>query len=492
MRSFILAGFLLIALIGLALRGGLGNTPKRSAGDEPGSSPRAGNQRQESTADERERLYPTFEFCQHAAAEKAEMAAAVRRQFLHAWDGYRQYAWGHDQLKPLGHGSYDWYGVSLEMTPVDGLDTMLLMGLKSQADSARQLIDSNLSFDRDISVENFEITIRLLGGLESSYEMSGDQRLLALATDLANRLLPAFHSATGMPYRFVNLKTGAVRGKVSNPAEIGSLTLEFGTLSKLTGNPVYFDAAKRAVMALYQRRSPIGLVGSAINVETGEWVNPASFIGGGIDSYYEYLLKGWLLLGDKDFRRMWQSSVAAVNRYVAQEAPTGFWYGEVNMNTGAPMGTRFGALEAFWPGELALSGDLDRARRLQDSCYKMWNLYGVEPDEMDFSDLNITDAEYPLRPEIIESAFYLYRFTSDPRYLRMGRTFYDSIVKYCRTDSGYASLTDVRSKKKADAMPSYFLAETLKYLYLLYAPPQTLDLNRVVFNTEAHPLRKSP
>jgi len=162
------------------------------------------------------------------------------------------------------------------------------------------------------------------------------------------------------------------------------------------------------------------------------------------------------------------------------------------MNTGARMGTEFGALEAFWPGTLVLSGDLDRARRLEDSCFKMWNLYGVEPDGLDYSDMKVTYPSYPLRPEIIESAFYLYRFTNDPRYLRMGRTFYDSLVKYCRTDAGFASLADVRSKRKTDAMPSYFLAETLKYLYLLYAPAKTLDLNRVVFNTEAHPLRKSP
>jgi len=308
---------------------------------------------------------------------------------------------GPDELRPLSKGYHDWYGVSLEMTPVDALDTMVLMGLNQQAATARKLIDNHLSFDRDIYVENFEINIRLLGGLESSYELTGDKRLLALAKDLANRLLPAFHSPSGMPYRFVNLKTGAVRGNLSNPAEIGSEMLEFGTLSKLTGNPIYYDTAKRAVVALYSRRSSIGLVGSGINVETGQWTDPESFIGGGIDSYYEYLLKAWLLFGDRDFERMWKTSVAAVNKYVADEAPTGFWYGQVNMNTGARMGTRFGALSAFWPGELALSGDLVRARRLEDSCYKMWNLYGVEPDGLNYSNLQITDPNYPLRPEII-------------------------------------------------------------------------------------------
>jgi len=114
---------------------------------------------------------------------------------------------------------------------------------------------------------------------------------------LGKRLLPAFNSPTGMPYVFVNLKTGAVKGEVSNPAEIGTLLLEFGTLSKLTGKPIYYDKAKRALVELYNRRSPIGLVGSGINVETGAWTDTTSHISGLIDSYYEYLLKASLLFG---------------------------------------------------------------------------------------------------------------------------------------------------------------------------------------------------
>ena len=232
--------------------------------------------------------------------QKAEMAASVRQEFLHAWNGYRQYAWGHDELRPLSKSYRDWYGTSLLMTPVDALDTQVLMGLKDEARADRELIDKSLSFDKDIYVKNFEITIRLLGGLLSSYQLTGDPRLLALADDLGERLLPAFNSPTGMPYVFVNLKTGAVRGVESNPAEIGSLLIEFGTLSKLTGKPVYYDKAKRALVEIYNRRSPIGLVGSIINVETGKWIDPTSHISGGIDSYYEYLLKCSILFHDKD------------------------------------------------------------------------------------------------------------------------------------------------------------------------------------------------
>src|SRR4029079_5219778 len=151
---------------------------------------------------------------------------------------------------------------------VDALDTMMLMGLKDEARTTREYIATHLSFDKDISVQNFEITIRLLGGLLSAYQMTGDKRLLNIAEDLGNRLLPVFNSPTGLPYRYVNLRTGAVRGNVTNPAEAGTLLIEFGVLSRHTHKQIYYDKAKRALVGIYQRRSPIGLVGTWINVET--------------------------------------------------------------------------------------------------------------------------------------------------------------------------------------------------------------------------------
>ena len=187
--------------------------------------------------------------------DQAALADSVRQEMLHCWRGYVRYAWGHDEVRPLSRTFRDWYQHPVLMTPVDALDALLLMGLKPQADSARALIVERLSFDRDDRVQVFEVTIRLLGGLLSSYQMTGDQRLLALADSLGTRLLPAFASKTGMPYRFVNLRTGEKSDPRSNPAEIGTLLLEFGTLSKLTHKPVYYDRAKHAVMQLYARRS---------------------------------------------------------------------------------------------------------------------------------------------------------------------------------------------------------------------------------------------
>jgi mannosidase alpha-like ER degradation enhancer 2 len=426
-----------------------------------------------------------------SGAASSDLAQQVRHEFLHAWNGYKQYAWGHDELLPVSRGYRDWYGVSLYMTPVDALDTMVLMGLTKEAEEARELIVNHLTFDKNIEVKNFEITIRLLGGLLSSYQLTGDKHLLALAEDLGNRLLPAFDSPTGMPYVYVNLRTGKTRGAESNPAEIGTLLIEFGALSKITGKPVFYEKAKRALVELYNRRSKIGLVGSAINVETGRWTNATSHISGGVDSYYEYLLKAWLLFDDRDCERMWKASVKAVNQYLADNVNGGLWYARVDMNTGKRNARRYGALDAFFPAVLARDGDLDRARRFQESAYKVWTTFGIEPEEVEYKKLKMIEDGYHLRPEIMESSYYLFFYTRDPRYREMSSRFLKDLQRCTKTEAGYAALSNVATCKQDDRMESYFLAETLKYLYLIFAPRDTLDLNQVVFNTEAHPMRRT-
>lgn len=424
-------------------------------------------------------------------AQSPKLAAEVKAEFLHAWNGYKKYAWGHDDLKPLSKTHHDWYPQPLLMTAVDSLDTMILMGLDDEAAATSKYILENLSFDKDIEVQNFEITIRLLGGLLTNYQLTNDKRFLTLAEDLGNRLLPVFNSPTGMPYRYVNLKTGKVSKPISNPAETGTLIIEFGTLSKLTGKPIFFEKAKRALVETYNRRSKIGLVGEWINVETGEWTNTDSHISGAIDSYYEYLLKCSLLFGDPDCKRMWNQSITAINKYLKDEFDGELWYGHADMNTGARKATTYGALDAFFPAVLALSGDVKRAARLQNSSFRMWNHAGIEPEEYDYRARKVTSPGYPLRPEIIESTYYLYRYTKEQQYLLMGEKFWRDFVKHCRTDEGYAALKNVETKEKADAMQSFLFAETFKYFYLLFSPANTLDFNKVIFNTEAHPIRKN-
>jgi mannosidase alpha-like ER degradation enhancer 2 len=434
-------------------------------------------------------IYTQTENSELSREQRLKLADDVKTEFIHAWNGYKKYAWGYDALKPISNSPHNWYEESLLMTPVDAFDTMILMGLKEEAKETKELILSNLSFDKNFFVQNFEITIRLLGGLLSAYQLDGDERFLKLAEDLGNRLLPVFNSPTGMPYGSVNLSTGETRWQVSNPAEIGTLMIEFGTLSKFTGNPIFYDKAKKAMTELFNRRSKIGLVGTTIDIEKGEWIEKDSHISGMIDSYYEYLYKSWLLFGDKDFKNMYDVSIEAVNKYLADTTQTGFWYGRSDMETGKRKSTYFGSLDAFFPALLAISGDMNRAEMLQESCLQMWKLHDIEPEMLNYQTMEVLHPNYYLRPEITESAFYLYQLSGNEKYLSMGKYFWENLKKYCRTESGYAALKSVITKEKNDSMESFFFAETLKYYYLLFHPDRIIDLREYVFNTEAHPIK---
>lgn len=142
----------------------------------------------------------------------------------------------------------------------------------------------------------------------------------------------------------------------------------------------------------------------------------------------------------------------------------------------------------------------------------MWMKHGIEPEEINYQTMEVTAPGYPLRPEIVESTYYLYHYANstlktskvrkaglpppligklDPdHYQQMGRMMFEDFVKHCRTDEGYAALKSVVTKEKADSRQSFLFAETFKYFYLLFAPPKTLDFDKVIFNTEAHPIRR--
>ena len=163
----------------------------------------------------------------------------------------------------------------------------------------------------------------------------------------------------------------------------------------------------------------------------------------------------------------------------------------VDMGTGKVTAPLYGALDAFCAGLWAYSGEMENGKRLQEGNYHMWTHFNIEPEEFNFIADTIVWPSYPLRPENIESCFYLYRVTGGEKYLVMGKEMTDDILTKCRTDAGYAAVKDVRTMELEDSMESFFFAETLKYAYLLFAPVEKADLSKIVFNTEAHPLRIS-
>jgi hypothetical protein len=422
---------------------------------------------------------------------KSEMQKQVIDACRHAWNGYKEFAWGYDDLQPLTRNGKNWYKHSMLMTPVDSYDSFIILGMKKEAAEAKKLILTQPDFDIDNEVQVFEITIRILGGLISAYELDGNKKFLDLAIDLAERMMPAFNTPTGMPWRYIHLQSGAVRDSINNPAEIGTLMMEFGKLSTITGNRKYYETAKKAIMEVFKRRSGIGLVGLQINVLNGEWKNPGSQIGAYIDSYYEYLYKSWKVFGDLDFKNAWDLHHAAINRYLISKQKQGWFLTNVNMNTGLELKPHYGALDAFYAGLLAYAGDISTAIEVQKANAWMWNEFNIEPEVFNFKTGELMHGAYILRPENIESCFYLYRATKDAQYLWMGKKMFDDINKHCRHETGYASLKNVSTFEKMNSMQSFFLAETLKYSYLLFAPEEAFDLDKYVFNTEAHPFKIS-
>lgn len=452
-----------------------------------------------------------FNACQNAPKEvdndqqKMILADDVKSEFIRSWEGYKKYAWGHDVLLPLSKSYKDWYEEPLYISPIDAYSTMKVMGLEEYAKEVEAYVIDSISWDKDLFVKTFEVNIRILGGMLAMYEYTGDQKILDKTEEFGQKMLKAFNSPTGMPYYWFNLKTGEAKGSDINIAEAASYMLEMGVLSYYTQNPIYYQAAKKANLAVWERVSDIHLVAERIDVETGEWTHGTSHICAGIDSYYEYLYKAYLLFGDEDLKPIWEKSIHAINTYLVDESDTSFWYRRVDMHTGEKKTNLMYAdndeiieggivtlYDAFFPAVLALSGDIERAEKNQATWDWLWNQYGLEPMIYDYDAAVATYPVYDLNPEIIESAYYLYHYTGKEKYKQMVEQYWSDIKQYCRTEVAFASIKDVQTMKKKDYMPTFFFAETMKYFYLTFSMENgDFNLDDYVFNTEAHPFKRA-
>lgn len=419
------------------------------------------------------------------------LAEEIVHETKRTWDSYRKYAWGHDVLAPLSKSFKDWYEEPLYISPIDAYSTLFIMGLRREAAEIEEYVVHNLDFDKNLDAKIFEVNIRILGGLLSMYEMSANERILEKARDFADRMLPAFDTPTGIPRFWVNLKTGESRGSQVNTAEAASYVFEMGILSYYTRNPKYYQAAKKATRAVFSRRFDLDLVGEMINVESGEWLSPHSHICAGVDSYYEYLLKSALLLGDEELHRMWDVSIKAIQQYLREWFEDHLWYARVDMNTGERVSSVVTLYDAFFPAVMALSGDIGNAAEYEKTWNWLWSQYELEPMIYDYKSRSLNHPVYDLNPEIMESAYYLYSISGDLEYHRMNERFWKDIKKHCRTEVGFTSIENVVTKKSKDTMPTFFFAETLKYLYLTFSQSDHgCQFGDVIFSTEAHPFQR--
>jgi mannosidase alpha-like ER degradation enhancer 1 len=370
----------------------------------------------------------------------------------------------------------------------------------------------------DTTVQVFEANIRILGALLSAHllitdpkQLFGDLRppgytreLLDLAHDLATRLLPAFeNSSTGLPYPRVNLRHGVPSAEDCEwcanetcTAGAGSLLLEFGLLSHLTKDPVFESVARRAAETLWLLRAKsTGLLGNVIDVQTGEWVGKMSGVGAGLDSFYEYLLKSYILFGESNDYRMFNESYNQIKRYLRRgrehcnhgvgNHPV---YVNVNMLDGTTLTLWIDSLQAAFAGVQVLNGDIEEAICTHALYYAIWKKFGALPERFNWQRLSPDLSFYPLRPELVESTYLLYQATKNPFYLHVGRDILNSLNEHTKAPCGYATIHNVQDKSLEDRMESFFLSETCKYLYLLFDAenPLNRDPTGFIFSTEGH------
>lgn len=388
------------------------------------------------------------------------------------------------------------------MTLVDTLDTLVILGDLEEFEHAVQLVIGNVSFDSDIIVSVFETNIRMIGGLlsahilaeyvqkEAQFMMWYRGELLEMAKDLGYRLLPAFNTSTGIPHARVNLRHGMKTEELRHSRETctacaGTILLEFAALSRLSGERVFEEKAHAAMDGLWKiRHRGSDLMGTTLNVHSGDWIRRDSGVGAGIDSYYEYCLKAYVLLGDERYLTRFNRHYNAVMKYI-NHGPMLY---DVHMHRPHSKSKHFmDALLAFWPGLQVLTGDLKPAVQTHEMLYQVMQMHTFIPEAFTY-DFQIHWGQHHLRPEFIESTYFLYKATGDPYYLQVGKKVLRTLQQHAKVPCGYAGVNDVRTGQLEDRMDSYVLSETFKYLFLLFADDSELLLNldEFVFTTEAH------
>lgn len=461
----------------------------------------------------------------------------VRQAFLDSWHDYARHGWGNDIYQPVSQRGRDMGPSPLGWIIVDSLDTLQLMECKEEYEDAKSWVKYELNYDdHDSDVNTFETTIRMLGGLLSAYYLTEDELYLERATDLGNKLSAAFNSPTGIPYSSVNLHSGAVKGSRdgATTAEATTLQLEFKYLAKLTGEKLFWDLSEKAMQAVDKNRPEGGLVPIFIDPETGKYKTKLVRLGSRGDSYYEYLLKQYLQTGEKIYLDMYEESYMGIRKYlVAKSYPNHLTFiGERPNGLDMPLDSKMDHLVCFTGGLFALgategkpadsqlqsswdsfhSSQMILGREIAKTCYHMYHdvpATGLSPEIVVFNTqesgtedfiIRAADRHNLQRPETVETLYYLYKITGDEKYREWGYEIFENFIKYARVPEGkgkddrirYTCLRDVTVNPPVlkDNMESFWLAETLKYLYLLFADEvdSKWDLQHIVFNTEAHPL----
>uniref|UniRef100_A0A8D0B125 alpha-1,2-Mannosidase n=1 Tax=Salvator merianae TaxID=96440 RepID=A0A8D0B125_SALMN len=440
----------------------------------------------------------------------------IKEMMKFAWDNYRQYALGKNELRPLSRNGHigNMFGGLRGATVVDALDTLYVMELQEEFQEAKDWVEKNFDLNVNGEASLFEVNIRYVGGLLAAFYLTGEEVFKSKALELGEKLLPAFNTPTGIPRGVINLGSGmswnwgwASAGS-SILAEFGSLHLEFLHLSELSGNPIYAEKVMNIRKVLNRIEKPQGLYPNFLSPVTGNWVQHHVSIGGLGDSFYEYLIKSWLMSGkqDAEAKMMYDNALEAIEKHLVKKSAGGLTY--IAEWRGGILDHKMGHLACFSGGMIALGAEhaaeeqkkhyTDLAAEITRTCHESYvrsdTRLGPEAFRFDSGAeavaTRLSDRYYILRPEVVESYLYMWRLTHDPKYRNWGWEAVQALEKYCRVEAGFSGIRDVYTTAPShdNMQQSFFLAETLKYLYLLFCEDDVLSFEDWIFNTEAHPL----
>ncbi|AMD22101.1 HGL239Wp [Eremothecium sinecaudum] len=482
----------------------------------------------------------------------------IEEVFLESWDSYVNNAWGYDVFRAYhGTGHNVDHEKPIGWMIIDSLDTMMIMYNNTESEDHKvrfrkhiqkceDWIRDELDFDVNKYVSVFETTIRILGGLLSAYYLSGEigvgdpEVYLTQAIDLGNRLALGFNTATGIPYAAVNLHTGAGITSLVSTAEFTTLQMEFKYLTYITGNKTYWHLAENVYKPLFKvNEFPSqwdGLVPLTANPYTGTFSGRVISLGSKGDSFYEYLLKQYLLTREKLYLHLYNISMKGVQKHLVDRlGENGYLYiGELQRGFRWPLSGKMDHLVCFMGGAYAMAATegfpIEEAQKqpwwnddreyywtmgqeLTRTCYKMYEeipsglapeivvfRQSVEEEHEDWWEspsglffVKPTDVHNLQRPETVESIMFMYKLSKDKKYRSWAWNIFQSFRKhgaYNEEDGSrsYTSIVNVLEEEveHLDNMESFWLAETLKYLYLTYV--EDFSLTNIVFNTEAHPI----
>lgn len=266
----------------------------------------------------------------------AKRKEAVKDAFLLSWNAYEEHGWGYDEYHPVAKtGRYMAQPNGLGWIIVDALDTMMIMNLTKELKHAREWVSTTLDYEKDQDVNTFETTIRMLGGLLSAHylqetlpglkpaDSNEEDLFLEKATDLADRLVGAYESPSGIPWASVRLKDSKgeashADGGASSTAEATSLQLEMKYLAYLTGEEHYWEKAEKVMQVVDDNGAKDGLVPIFIYADRGTFRGNEIRLGSRGDSYYEYLIKQYLQTQAQEpvYLDMWEETLRGVKKHL--------------------------------------------------------------------------------------------------------------------------------------------------------------------------------